>query len=120
MAKLQVIIPEEKLKLYDKLIASFPDINRKGKTMPYTSLNGYMFSFLDKEGFMGLRLSKLERDEFLNKYNTELMVQHGSVMKEYVKIPNELLDDTNTLLGYLQNSCDYVSLLKPKPTKKKS
>ncbi len=30
---------------YDKAIASLPDISRKGKTMPYTSLNAHMFSF---------------------------------------------------------------------------
>jgi hypothetical protein len=37
-------IPPEKLKLYEKLAGSNPDIERKGATVPYTSLNGNMFS----------------------------------------------------------------------------
>ncbi|MFT5265293.1 MAG: hypothetical protein ACI8YQ_004044 [Polaribacter sp.] len=48
-------------KLYDKLIAANPAIERKGKSMPYTSVNGHMFSFLSKEGTMGLRLSREDR-----------------------------------------------------------
>lgn len=44
--------------LYDQLINANPTIERKGKTMPYTSLNGHMFSFLSKEGTMGLRQNR--------------------------------------------------------------
>jgi len=109
---------DNKMKLYDRLISAHPDIERKGKTMPYTSLNGHMFSFLAKHGSMGLRLPKDEREKFLREYNTELMEQYGSVMKEYVKVPDHLLNDTDKLLEYLQMSFDYVSSLKPKPTKK--
>ena len=38
----------ENLKLYEKLVATNPDVERKGDTMPYTSLNGLMFSLLPK------------------------------------------------------------------------
>jgi len=107
------------VEFYDKLIELHPEIDRKGKTMPYTSVNGHMFSFLDKEGEMGLRLSEPDRNEFLEKYTTKLSVQHGAIMKEYVVVPFELLEDTEKLLGYLQKSFNYVSTLKPKPTKKK-
>ncbi len=31
---------EEKIALYDKLVATHPHAVRKGDTMPYTSLNG--------------------------------------------------------------------------------
>ena len=41
---------EENLKRYDELIAKCPRFERKGKTMPYTSSNGYMFSLLNKKG----------------------------------------------------------------------
>jgi len=47
---------EETLELYDKLIAALPGVERKGATIPYTSLNGNMFSFLNKEGKLGFRL----------------------------------------------------------------
>ncbi|MBD3276114.1 MAG: hypothetical protein GF372_12430 [Candidatus Marinimicrobia bacterium] len=110
--------PADKIELFDQLIAVHPDIERKGKTMPYTSLNGHMFSFLSKDGHMGLRLPDTEREKFLREYETELMEQYGSIMKEYVKVPDNLLKDTDKLLEYLQMSFDYVSTLKPKPTKK--
>jgi len=120
MSKSKVEIPEIELGLCDKLISSNKNIQRKGKTVPYTSVNGHMFSFLDKNGIMGLRLEKEEREKFLEKFKTQLSVQYGSVMKEYVNIPSDLLRKTKTLSKYLQKSYEYVSSLKPKPTKKKN
>lgn len=40
----------ERLAFYDKLIDTNPNFERKGKTMPYTSVNGHMFSQLNKAG----------------------------------------------------------------------
>lgn len=109
----------ENLKLYEELISLFPSVDRKGKSMPYTSLNGHMFSFLDKEGNMGLRLSKPDRENFIIDFKVGLMEQHGRTMKEYVVIPQSLLKNTNSLSEYFKLSYDYVSSLKPKPVRKK-
>lgn len=106
-------------KQYDLLLELNPKIERKGKTMPYTSVNGHMFSFLSKEGRMGLRLSKEDRDEFMETFDSKLMEQHGRIMKEYVVVPDALLGDIEELSTYLEKSFQYVSSLKPKPTKKK-
>ena len=107
------------LRLYEKLVATNLNVERKGKTMPYTSHNGHMFSFLDKEGKLGIRLPKEERENFLAEYKTELSVQHGSVMKEYVVVLDDFLKKTDELKMYFESSYGYVSSLKPKPTKKK-
>jgi hypothetical protein len=56
------------LDLYERLIATQPDLQRKGATMPYTSLNGHMFSFLTATEHLALRLPLPERDAFLAKY----------------------------------------------------
>ncbi len=80
----------EQIKLYDELILLFPEIERKGKTLPYTSVNGNMFSFLSKEGELSIRLPENERELFIKKYKSQLSVQHGVVMKEYVVVPEEL------------------------------
>jgi hypothetical protein len=40
----------DKLDSCEKLIATNPNVERKGATVPYTSLNGHMFSYLSKEG----------------------------------------------------------------------
>ena len=59
---------------------------------------------------MGLRLTAPERAGLLESY--------GTVMKEYVTVPDAMLADTDTLEPYLRMSYDYVAALKPKPTKK--
>jgi hypothetical protein len=113
-------IRQEKLEWYDRLIATNPDIERKGATMPYTSMNGHMFTYFSKSNSLGIRLPKEEREAFLEKYDSTLLVSYGAVMKEYVTVPDELLSNTEELKEYLDISYEYVKTLKPKPTKKKS
>ena len=102
--------------LYEAVIAAHPDIERKGATIPYTSVNGHMFSCFNKVGELGLRLSKEDRGAFLSKHKTTLFESYGVVMKEYVTVPARLLKNTQKLLPYLDSSLSYVSSLKPKPT----
>ncbi len=106
------------IELYDKLIEMHPTIERKGKTPPYTSVNGHMFSFMSKEGEMGLRLPAPARDAFIKKHKTTMMEQYGREMKEYVTVPLNLLSNTLKMLKYLQVSYEYTSSLQPKKTKK--
>jgi hypothetical protein len=113
-------IPADKLALYDKLIATLPEIERKGAANPYTSHNGHMFSLLlGPKGVMALRLPEDERENFLKKYNTTLYEAYGAVMKEYVTVPDALLKETKALQKHLAVSYAYVQTLKPKPTTKK-
>lgn len=112
--------PDDKIKLYDQLVGRIPEIERKGKNMPYTSLNGHMFSFLDPTGKMGLRLDKDTLDEFIQRFDTQLNEQHGRIMKEYALVPDRMLEEQKQLLEYLELSFNYVKSLKPKPTKKKA
>ena len=110
----------DKLTLYEKLVATNPKVERKGDTVPYTSLNGHMFSYLSKEGKLALRLPPEEREAFLKKYKTTLFEAYGVVMKEYVAVPDALLKNTKELQKYLGFSYEYVKTLKPKPTRKRS
>ena len=105
---------------YEKLVATNTKVERKGATMPYTSVNGHMFSLLTKEGWLALRLPGEAREAFLKKYQTKLCVQYGTVMKEYVQVPDALLRKTQELRKYFDVSYAYVSSLKPKPTTKKA
>jgi len=107
-------IPATKLALYEKLIATTPEIERKGAVHPYTSLNGHMFSYLDQTGIMGLRLPKDEVDAFLKKYKTSPFESYGVVKKDYVTVPDSLLAKTEELKRYLKLSYEYVKTLKPK------
>ena len=112
--------PQDKIDLYDQLIATNPEIERKGVTNPYTSVNGHMFTHLSKTGTLGIRLPKEEREAFLEKYNTRLYESYGTIMKEYVTVPDDLLENTDELKGYLNLSFAYTKSLEPKPTRKKS
>lgn len=108
-----------RLEIYNTLVDQLQQIERKGKTMPYTSLNGHMFSFLSKEGKIGLRLSKSDLSICIDKFQAIQMLQHGRVMKEYVEVPNTMLEDTEELAAFFQKSLEYVKTLKPKPSKSK-
>ena len=112
-------IPADKLELYEKLVATNPSVERKGATTPYTSLNGYMFSFLTETGTLAIRLPADERDAFLKKYKTKLCERHGTVMKEYAVVPDTLLKKTHELKKVFDLSVAYVGSLKPKPTTRK-
>lgn len=101
---------------YNKLLATHPKVERKGAAMPYTSLNGNMYSFMSKEGLVGLRLAEPDREAFLKKYKTQLFETYGTVMKEYVTVPPALLKKTKELSKYLAISYEYALTLKPKAT----
>ncbi len=110
-------VPPEKLELYDRLIAMRPDLERKGATVPYTSVNGHMFSFLSASGSLALRLPSPDREAFIEKYKTSLVEAYGVILKEYVQVPDELLQNTVELKRHLDVSYSYVSGLKPKTTR---
>ena len=109
MSKTTVSVPADKLELYEKLIETIPEIERKGKTMPYTSINGHMFSFIDKTGSVGLRLSKEDRETFIKTFDSSLMEQYGRIMKEYVVVPDQLLFNTKELSNWATGCCPFVA-----------
>src|SRR5271167_339410 len=111
-------VPADKLELYEKLVATNPAIERQGATVPYTSLNGHMFSYLSKEGKLELRLPAGEREAFLKKYKAKLCEAYGKVQPEYVEVPDSLLSSTQELKKYFDISYAYVGSLKPKATTK--
>ena len=110
--------PAAKLQLYEKLVATNPDVERKGAAMPYTSMNGNMVSFLAKDGRVSIRLAEKDREAFLKKYKTKLSVQHGRVMQEYVLVPDSLLKKTKELKKYFGLGVAYAKTLKPKATRR--
>src|SRR5580704_431376 len=112
VAKAEIKVPLEKLALYEKLVTTNPNIERKGATVPYTSVNGHMFSYLSKEGKLALRLPAVERTAFLKKYKAKLCDAYGRVQPEYVEVPDSLLSKTQELKKYFDASYSYVGSLK--------
>ena len=112
----QADLSSDVLALYEALVATRPGLAREGKTMPYTSVNGHMFSFLTPTGTLALRLPAPDRTAFLDRYRTALVEQHGHVLPEYVAVPADLLGRVNELRPYFDRSFDHVSSLRPKKT----
>ncbi|GAB4246756.1 MAG: hypothetical protein Tsb0034_25780 [Ekhidna sp.] len=109
---------EKTLTLYDALLKSV-GLEKKGKNMPYTSMNGNMYSFVAKEGYVAIRLSEEEKEAFIKKYQAKPAISYGSVMHGYVEVPSELLEKTDELSSYMKMSYEFAKTLKPKQTKKK-
>ena len=72
-AKKKSRIPTDKVAFYEKLLATIPEIERKGADNPFTSLNGNMFSLLHSpDGRLALRLPEDEREKFVKRHKTAL------------------------------------------------
>lgn len=113
--------PQEALTSYQAVVeASSGDSVVKGAKNPYTSRNGHMFSFLDAEGSMALRLSEERGKEFRSTYDSGPVIQYGSVMRGYLSVPPALLANTQELAAWFDKAYDWVGTLTPKPTKRKT
>ena len=111
--------PQDALGRYIAVVdESSCDSEVKGTKNPYTARNGHMFSFLDMEGTMALRLSDELRDRFLTLYESGPVVQYGSVMRGYVSVPADLSTRMSELIDWFDKSYDWIGTLEPKPTKK--
>ena len=110
----------EKIEIYEKLVAALPGVERKGATNPYTSMNGNMFTLLHQSQTLAIRLPEDKRQEFLKRHKASLFQAYGTVMKEYVQVPDALLRNPKELGKYMHASYEYAKTLKVKPTAKKN
>jgi len=107
--------PEGALRLYTAVVAAAGvDANVKGAKNPYTSRNGHMFSFLDADGAMALRLSDEAGEEFRSRYDSGPVIQYERVMRGYVSVPADLLARTDELRAWFERSYEWIGTLKPK------
>ncbi len=105
---------KEQLKIYDELVSRCPRFERKGKTMPYTSANGHMFSLFNSADEIGIRFSKEVQKRYMESYDTTIYKSYNSVMHGYILITNEMMEDLNNVAKLLDESYDYVMSLESK------
>ncbi|HYC77216.1 MAG TPA: hypothetical protein VEI02_06260 [Planctomycetota bacterium] len=116
MAKPKTSVPADALARYEKLVATQPGVDRKGATLPYTSVNGSMSSFLTPEGTLSLRLGDEDRALFLKRFRTSATVRHGTTLKDFVDVPASLFAKPADLAPWFAKSLTYAAELKrPKP-----
>lgn len=109
---------EDALAFYDKLVATNSKFERLGKTMAYTAANTHMFSLLNKDGEIGIRLSKESGQKFMEEHGTTGFKSHGAFMRGYVLIPEHLYENMDLLAETLEEGYQYVMSLKPRESKK--
>ncbi|MEM7108816.1 MAG: hypothetical protein AAF519_11370 [Bacteroidota bacterium] len=99
---------------YEELLARHPDVELKGKNLLYTSMNGHMYSQTNKDGQLGLRLSKEDGKAFIEKHNSGPFRSYGALMRGYLVVPEAVLEDHAELDKYFKKSIAYIKTLKPK------
>jgi hypothetical protein len=104
------------LELYKKAVIA-AGIELKGATLPYTSLNGHMFSVFQKDNTLNLRLAAEDIEGFRKKHKTDHPVQYGVTLINFVVVPEKVLKNTTMMKKYLKQSEKYVKGLKPKKGK---
>lgn len=111
-------LPKGFVEQFNKVCSMVEGLERKGKGSPYTSMNGNMYTMMRKDGTLGIRLSKEQRESFKESYETVDFENYGSMIREYVEVPEEVFMNTDLMVFYLKMSHDYAKTLKPKATKK--
>jgi hypothetical protein len=114
MAKATYEGPPDRLALYEELVASVEGVERKGAANPYTSRNGYMTSFIDRDGEVSIRLDKSDRERFIADHGSRIAMQYGREMKEFVVVPDDLLRRQDDLRSWFVRSWEWVGTLEPK------
>ena len=107
-----------RLAAFERLLAATPDLPRKGKANPYSSMNGNMVAFIGKDDTLALRLSKARRAAFLEEHPDSVVVSYNTVMKDYVGVPDSILEDHAALQSLWDEMVANARTLKPKPTTK--
>ena len=77
----------KQLEAYDRLVATNSKVERKGATVPYTAVNGNMFSYLSKSGVLALRLPDEPRQAFVANFKAKLCEQYGACRKSTWRCP---------------------------------
>ncbi len=110
--------PEQLVALFDKMLAQIPGAEiRKMFGYPVAFVADQMFCGLFQSTMM-LRLSDSDRPAFMNQYGAKLFEpMPGRPMREYVVVPDLLLESRAQLERWISKSLAYASSLPPKPAK---
>ncbi len=110
-----------------QILDIFDHVAPEGKSVEKRKMFGYPCRFMNNNMFMGvhgeksifLRLSDRDREEFLKLDEAKRFEpMPGRIMKEYVVIPQWMLENRVLLNDWVKKSLTYVSSLPPKVRKK--
>lgn len=99
--------------LFEAAISAANRIERKGKANPYTSANGHMFSQINKDDQLGIRLPKPRQKKLLDEYGAGPFKSYGATMRDYVCLTEEMLSDQALITALLEEGLAFVSAMPP-------
>jgi TfoX/Sxy family transcriptional regulator of competence genes len=108
--------PQPLIDLFDKSVPPSPSVSRRKMFgYPAAFANGNLFIGLHQNDFI-MRLSEADRARFSAQYG-ELTFEpmKGRPMREYVRLPEELLADARKRAPWIKRSLEYAEGVKPKP-----
>jgi hypothetical protein len=99
--------------LFDSAIAASGDFARKGKANPYTSANGHMFSQINKDDQLGIRLPKSRQKALAEQFGAGPFKSYGATMRDYVCLTSEMLSEPALVTWLLEEAFAFVSAMPP-------
>jgi len=113
--------PQALIDLFDKAVPASANVSRRQMFgYPAAFANGNLFIGLHQNDFI-MRLSEEDRTRFSARYGERpFEPMKGRRMREYVRLPEELLTDARRRAPWIKRSLQYAEAIKPKPQSKKS
>jgi TfoX/Sxy family transcriptional regulator of competence genes len=113
--------PPALIDLFDKSVPASAVVSRRQMFgYPAAFANGNLFIGLHQNDFI-MRLSEEDRVRFSARYGDRTFEpMKGRQMREYVRLPEELLTDARKRAPWIKRSLQYAGAIKPKPQSKKS
>ena len=105
---------EEKLKIYDELVAKCDRFKEKGRPCHILPPTDICFHFLIKLAKLAFVFQKKFKKNISKSLTRPLYKSYNSIMHGYVLIPERMLKDLDNVAKYLDESYDYVMSLPPK------
>lgn len=103
---------EATLAIYDRACAA-ADIPRKGKNLVYTSANGHMFSQMNKDGELGVRLPKPRQQDMGQEFGAGPFKSYGATMRDYICLTGDMLADEGLIASLLKEALAFVEAMPP-------
>ncbi|MCR9271010.1 MAG: hypothetical protein NXH72_13540 [Hyphomonadaceae bacterium] len=104
---------DDLIQRYEAAIAASGRFERKGKANPYTSANGHMFSQINKDDQLGIRLPKSRQAELLAEYGAGPFKSYGATMRDYVCLTDDMLAMDGLIKALLDEGFEFVSAMPP-------
>ena len=113
--------PQSLINLFKEAVPDRAGLERRKMFgYPAAFVNGNMCMGLHQDDFI-VRLSQVDRDYIKDNHGAEPFApSNGRVMREYVSLPNDILDDADQLSDWIARSFDFVSAMPPKKKPRKA